>query len=113
MSNFLRVVCFYKCTDLNTLNLTGFDTCSVTNMSMMFADCYSITGIVGEFDTQNVTSFSDTFYNCHCLNAVNLISSFETDSLTNMYGMFCGCHTLKNIDLSGFDVKNVIKNKAE
>ena len=72
---------FVYCTSLQSLNLSSFNTASVTNMSSMFAYCYS-------------------------LQSLNL-SSFNTASVTNMDSMFVNSRLIKSINLSGTNLNSV------
>ena len=66
------------------------DTSSVTNMSKMFYDCYSLVS-VPLFDTSSVTTMGSMFYNCYSLVSVPL---FNTSSVTIMSSMFYKCTSL-------------------
>jgi len=71
------------------------DTSSVTNMSKMFYDCYSLVS-VPLFDTSSVTTMGSMFYNCYSLVSVPL---FNTSSVTGMYNMFYNCYSLVSVPL--------------
>ena len=62
---------------LTSLNLSNFNTSSVTGMYEMFSGCTSL-----------------TFLN---------LSNFDTSSVTRMYEMFSGCTSLTSLNLSNFD----------
>ena len=50
---------FSNCSNLMSLDVSGFDTGNVTNMMYMFADCSGLTSLdVSGFDTGNVTDIS-------------------------------------------------------
>ena len=90
---------FSGCSSLTTLNLSNFNTQSVTNMSYMFSGCSSLTTLdLSNFNTQKVTNMSYMFYNCSSLTDLNL-SSFKTQKVTNMTSMFNGCSKLKSVTL--------------
>ena len=62
---------------------------------------------LSSFNTQNVTNMSYMFNNCSKLEKLDL-SSFNTPKLSNMSYMFYGCSNLQILDLSSFNTKNVI-----
>ena len=63
------------------------------------------------FDTSEVTSMANMFYNCTNLISIKNINHFNTLSVKNMECMFCFCNSLLSLDLSSFDTRNV-KNMA-
>ena len=85
---------FYKCKSLKYIgNITGTE--SVTNMSVAFSECSSLTSIP-YFDTSSATSMSDMFSGCTSLTT---IPQLITSSVSNMYRMFQGCSSLTTIPL--------------
>ena len=63
----------------------------------MFGDCGNLTSIdVSNFDTQSVTNMDFMFFQCYSLTSLDL-SNFDTQNVTNMYGMFDGCVNLATI----------------
>ena len=98
---------FSVCSSLTTLNLSGFNTSSVTNMGNMFFECSSLTSLyLSNFNTSSVTDMSDMFSSCSSLTSLDL-SSFNTSKVTNMYEMFKYCSSLTNLDLNGFNTSQV------
>ena len=118
---------------LTSLDLSNFDTRDVTDMTMIFSNCYNLTNItfsesfgsslttmqgmfsdcfeltsldLSNFDTRNVTDMSYMFVHCVKLENINL-TGFDTSKVTNMEQMFCECNSLKNLDLVCFDTSNV------
>ena len=88
---------FGQCNGLVSLDLSNFDTHSVTNMRAMFSYCVSLTSIdMSNFNTSSVTTMQEMFYNCPKLSVIDL-SSFNTTSLTNTQNMFNFCYSLKTI----------------
>ena len=62
---------FYDCTDLTTLDLSSFNTSSVTDMSSMFSYCSRLTTLdVSSFNTSSVTDMSIMFYGCSNLTTI-------------------------------------------
>lgn len=98
---------FSDCFSLTSLDLSGFDTSQVEDMSDMFAECNSLTSLdLSGFDTSQVTSMARMFYECSRLASLDL-SGFDTSQVTYMNNMFSTCSALKALDLSGFDTSEV------
>ena len=97
---------FHKCSSLESIDLSSFNTNKVTNMTHMFSECCSLKSIdTSSFNTNNVTNMGYMFYGCSSLESIDL-SSFNTNNVTNMRGMFKGCSSLKSLDLSSFNTNN-------
>ena len=93
--------------ELNILDLSNFDTSSVMNLSYMFSGCDKLTRLdFSGFDTSNVVSMNSMFESCERLEDLDL-KSFETSKVTNMSKMFQNCGSLKDLDLSNFNTANV------
>ena len=93
---------FSRCSSLESIDLSSFNTTNVTNMRGMFYDCSSLKSInLSSFNTINVTNISGMFYYCSSLKSIDL-SSFNTTNVTNMIDMLYGCSSLKkeNIKVS-------------
>ena len=98
---------FCGCESLTSLDLSGFDTSSVTNMHEMFGICSSLTSLdLSSFDTSSVTYMAFMFYGCSSLTSLDL-SGFDSQNVTDMYWMFRNCSSLTSLDLSGFDTSSV------
>ena len=91
--------------NLVSLDLSGFDTSNVTNMSYMFDSCYLDVLNVSSFDTSNVINMSYMFRGEN-IKSLDL-SSFDTSKVKDMSHMFDYCRYLKDIDASSFDTFNV------
>ena len=103
----LACAMFEGCTNLQTVDLSGFDTGNVESMVLMFADCSSLKSLdLSSFDTSHVTDMSDMFSGCEMLESINL-SGFETSQVGEMRSMFAGCAKLQTIDVSGFNTSGV------
>ncbi len=77
----------YNGSNLSSLDISGFDTSKVTNMSNMFYNCSGLTNLdVSNFDTSNVLDMSSMF-SCLRLTSLNLCS-FDTSNVTEMHDMF-------------------------
>ena len=97
----------FYCCKLKSLDLSNFDTSSVTSMWSMFRDCEKLSELdVSHFDTSNVTSMGAMFYHCYRLIKLDL-SNFDTSNVTSMWAMFHHCYSLIKLDLSNFDTSSV------
>ena len=98
---------FARMSNLTTLDLSSFDTSKVTNMSSMFENMYNLTTInLSSFDTSQVTDMHNMFFEISNLTTLDL-SSFDTSQVTNMSSMFSGMRDLTTLDLSSFDTSQV------
>lgn len=105
---------FYNCINLESIDVSRFNTSNVTDMRGMFG-CDSeyeskLTYLdVSGFDTREVKDMSWMFWNS--INLVNLdVNGFNTSNVTDMEAMF-GCwkgpSKLTKLDVSGFDTRKV------
>ena len=79
-------------TGMNYLN-----TSEVTNMSLMFQNCYLLTSLdLSHFNTSKVTDMGGIFSNATSLTSLDL-SSFNTSKVTNMGWMFNKCSNLRTV----------------
>ena len=98
---------FNGCSSLTTLDLSGWNTGSVTNMTYMFRNCSSLTSLdVSGWDTGSVTTMGEMFTGCKLLTTLDL-SGWDTGSVTSMYGMFDFCENLSHLDVSGWNTGSV------
>ena len=98
---------FAYCEVLDTLNLSSFNTTSVTSMVAMFEYCKKIKTLdLSLFDTSNVTDMQLMFAYCEELETLDL-SLFDTSNVTDMQHMFAYCEELETLDLSSFNTSNV------
>ena len=126
---------FQECKELESLDLSNFNTKNVTNMGCLFNKCHKLKQIIGinklntsevidmggmfqecheleyldlsNFNTDNVTNMRFMFNKCFKLNKILGIDKFNTSKVSNMYGMFNECNELVNLDLSSFNTINV------
>ena len=93
---------------LRTLDLSEFDTSQVTSMYEAFYQCNKLEEInLTNVDTSNVTDMTQMFSSCSNLTSLDL-SSFNTSNVTDMSAMFNVCRNLTSLDLSNFDTSNVM-----
>ena len=91
---------FSGCSQLSKIDVSGFDTKIVENMSEMFSGCSSLKNIdVSNFNTTNVTTTQLMFYNCTSIKSLD-VSNFDTSNTSNIRSMFQGCSSLNKLDLS-------------
>ena len=117
MANF-----FKDCSTLQTINMAGFQTAAVTNMSGMFQDCTALTSVTfdnekitdsedpnygrfNNFNTSSVESMAQMFKNCGSLSSLNL-AGLDTRSVQSMFEMFRGCEGLTTLKLDDADTKD-------
>ena len=60
---------FRKCENLETLDLSNFDTSLATNISYMFSDCKRLSNLtISSFDISNIKDMSYLFNECKYIN---------------------------------------------
>lgn len=96
---------FNKSSLLTEIELRNFDTSKVTSMASMFSESGIINLDLSNFDTSNVTNMSSMFYKTMALENLNL-STFNTSKVTTMVSMF-ESNATPTLDLSSFDTSNV------
>ena len=98
---------FDGCSGLTSLDVSKFETSSVTNMGGMFSSCKSLTSLdLSNFNTSNVTNMEYMFAYCSGLTSLD-VRNFDTSKVTNMSSMFNGCYKLTSLDVSSFDTSKV------
>ena len=103
---------FGGCKNLINLNISNFDTKNVTNMCRMFEGCESLTSLdLSSFNTINVTDMSSMFEDCKKLTSLDL-SSFNTSNVTNMSSMFRGCNNITSLNLERFNTSKVTSMRS-
>lgn len=96
----------FRACGLTTLDLSSFNTSNAEDMDWMFGGFKGTNLDVSFLDTSNATSMSDMFFDCD--NLANLdVSKFNTSKVTRMSLMFASCSQLTSLDLSNFDTSNV------
>ncbi len=84
-----------------------FDTSNVTNMTLMFSRCSSLSALSLFINTRKVTNMSSMFTECYNLRSVSVGDDFVTDKVTNMSGMFMGCRSLDLNIITYMDFSNL------
>ena len=98
---------FSGCSGLTSLDVTNFNTSNVTDMGGMFSGCSGLTSLdVSNFNTSSVTGMTHMFNECSGLTSLD-VSGFDTSSVTDMSSMFGSCSSVTSLDVSGFDTSRV------
>jgi surface protein len=86
---------FSGCSNLTSLDVSGFNTENVKDMSGMFSGCSNLTNLdVSGFNTEKVENMSGMFFNCFGLTTIYASSEWSTEKVTNGSNMFYGCTNL-------------------
>ena len=98
---------FYELYSMEVVDISGWDTSNVINMSYMFNRCTKLKKIVGieNLDVSKLKTTKIMFYGCKNLVELDL-TNWNTISLENMSYMFCNCTKL-DVDLSNWDLTNI------
>ncbi|WP_028519303.1 BspA family leucine-rich repeat surface protein [Ruminococcus flavefaciens] len=97
---------FFDCKKLESLDLRGWDTSNVENMSCMFEECNELRSLdLSSFDTSKVKDMSNMFIYCSSLKSLD-VSNFDTSNAEHMQSMFSHCTSLETLDVSNFDTSN-------
>ncbi len=81
---------FYNCR-IEKVDLSGFDTREVEDMSYMFWGCSGLEEInFTYFRTDKVMNMEHMFEDCYAISMLDL-STFVVSPETNVFYMFCGC----------------------
>ena len=103
---------FYHCNEIESIDLSSFNTENVKDMNHMFYYCFNLKNIkLPFFNTENELNMKYMFSFCSSIKSLDFLS-FNTIKVTNMEGMFKGCNYIKNINLSSFNTKN-LKNLSK
>lgn len=99
---------FNDFTNLESIDLSNFNTSRVVNMFYLFADSSNLKNVNVELlKTNNTKNMNSMFLNCSGLQEINL-SNFDTSKVEYMNSMFQGCTGLEKLQLSSFNTGNVI-----
>ncbi|EQM53624.1 hypothetical protein N692_05365 [Lactiplantibacillus plantarum EGD-AQ4] len=102
-----------KFSKLTSINLAGWDTSHVTDLSGAFLYCGSLKTVIGleQFNTEKVTDMTAVFYGT-AFSSLD-VSNFSSASLTEMLWMFGGMRNVTSIKLgSKFDAALVQNFRA-
>ena len=90
---------FENCTKLTSLNLSGWNTSNVTDMSGLFGHDQQLTNLRFDgWNTGNVRLMGHMFEYCAKLTSLDL-SGWDTSNVTDMHGLFDNCTSLAGLKL--------------
>lgn len=114
LSNVLDVsYMFAYCTSVTNIYLENVDTSHIVNMEGMFDGVGSSsykgkTVLHGTLDTSSCTNMSYMFRRSKLHELSSIVENFNTEKVTNMKGMFYHGLNVFELDLSKWDVSNVV-----
>lgn len=92
---------------LRSLDLTNWDTKSMSSASYMFSGSLSLQSIdVGNWNTGLLTDASYMFLECPSLKCID-VSKWDVRELREAYCMFMNCQVLASIDVSNWETKEI------
>ena len=98
---------FAGCKNIIKFNLINFKTKNVEDMRYMLYNCNMKDIDLFSFNTKNVKYMNYMFGFCKNLNGLN-ISLFDVKNVIDMSGLFKGCSSLKKLsDISKWNTKNI------
>ncbi len=99
---------FYNFKTVTKIDLTNFETSNVTDFSNMFMNCYVLQDLdISDLKTDSAVNMANMFYQCRALTSLDL-SNWNTAHVTNMSNMFYDCNVLKSISFgSSFNTSSV------
>ncbi len=101
--------CFSLC---NEVDFSDCDLSQVKDMSRMFAGCFQLPSVsFTNTATSAVTSTAQMFSGCTAIKSIDL-SSFYTANVTDMGSMFFGCESATSIKVNSFNTANVTDMSA-
>lgn len=90
---------FENCTKLTSLNMDGWNTSNVTDMSGLFSRDQQLTDLsMDGWNTGSVRLMGHMFEYCTKLTSLDL-SGWDTSNVTDMYGLFANCTSLAVLKL--------------
>ena len=95
-----------------TLDLNNFDTSNVTNMSSMFSFCQATSIDLSSFDTSKVTDMHYMFSNSTNLKTIYASNKFNTDAVTSSTEMFYDCTSLVGGSGTKYNLRYIDKTYA-
>ena len=104
---------FYNCKSLKALpDISSWNTSNVTNMQSLFHNCESLIKLpdISKWNTSNVIKMKSLFNSCQTLTELPDISKWNTSKVMIMKFLFNKCESLKSLpDISNWNTNNVIK----
>lgn len=97
----------FQYSDITGVNLSGWDTSSVTDLSRMFWGCDELVRVeLPGWDVSSAVNMKSMFGCCSSLVSVDL-SGWNIASDTSVASMFCFCYSLEDVNLNGWDVSSL------
>ena len=110
LSNFSKM--FEGCKDIINIDLSKIEGSIIKDMSNLFKDCSDLEIVnFGNLDTSKVTSMNNLFKGCTNLSEIIGLENINTSHLNTINGMFAGCKQLYYVNLSSFNLDNIIEKK--
>ena len=98
---------FHRLNNIISVDLSDFESSSVTNMEGMFSHCLYLKYInFSDFTTSEVTNMKSMFEDCENLESLDL-SHFKTNKVEFMNQMFSCCHQLKYLDFRNINISSI------
>lgn len=99
---------FMSCTHLTDLDVSGWDTSSCTTMRKLFSFCRSLASLdVSGWDTSSCVTMRELFYYCSSLTSLD-VSKWNTSKVTDLYYTFSNCKSLTSLDVSDWDTSSCV-----
>ena len=96
---------FYKCNELKSVgDISYWDVSNVTNMAYMFTGCTNLNQDISDWSVSLVTDMSYMFFGCENFN--QNISKWDVSKVADMCAMFKFCRSF-NQDLSKWNISKV------
>ena len=104
---------FYGCSSLVSMDLSAWDTSSVTNASYLFANCTSLQDVQlhwDQTDTQNFITIQNMFQKCKSLVSMedSGVEDWVLPNVTEARSFFWQCTNLQTVDLSKWNPQNIV-----
>lgn len=95
---------FYNCSSLTEIDISGWDN-RIYDMRAMFCECSNLTKIIGveKLVTKYNGYIMDIFSNCSSLTEID-VSGWDVSNVVYGYSVFADCSSLTEIDLSNWDI---------
>ena len=103
---------FNECSSLTSIDVSGFNTAQVTDMSYMFMYSDLRTLNLGSFNTARVTDMRYMFYGCDNLTTIYAASGWTTNAVTYSNDMFYDCTRLSGGMGTAYNSSHVDKSYA-
>ena len=103
---------FSWCRSMNTLDLSNFNTAKVQNMGRMFRSSAFTSLDVSSFNTSSVTNMIDMFAWCSDLTTIYVGDRWDTGAVTDSEGMFAGSTSLVGGMGTTYDADHIDKAYA-